>query len=199
MVRIAITGGIACGKSFVAAIFARNGFRICEADELAHQAMLPGGEAYDSVVRRFGEGILCSNGEIDRRILGDIVFGSRALLAELNALVHPVVKSNWESWIDAGGEVSRNALIVPLLFEGGFETGWDAVVSVAASESKQYERLAQRGFKGANAAKRIEAQLPVTEKMRRSDFVIVNNWGIEILEQQTERIIRKISERKNGC
>jgi len=91
MLKVGLTGGIACGKTFVGEALARLGCLLIQADELGHQVLAPGGEAYDEVVREFGSEILMEGGEIDRRALAARVFGTPDKLARLNAIVHPPV------------------------------------------------------------------------------------------------------------
>jgi len=197
MLRIAITGGIACGKSLVGSFLADEGFAVLEADRVAHKEMSPSGAAYQPLVESFGKTILGDDGWIDRPVLGAMAFGNPQVLRRLNAAVHPHVKRRIQDWLDerrlSGG--SRVAfVIVPLLYEAGMETGWNAVVCVASSEKTQLRRLAERRISAGDASKRLAAQMPMQEKVRRADSVIFNNGSEELLRIQTMRVLKRILE-----
>src|SRR5271155_974019 len=100
MLKVGLTGGLACGKTFVGEALAALGCHVLQADQLGHQVLLPGGEAYASVVREFGSGILAENGEIDRRALAGQVFSNPERLALLNSLVHPPVLRQEDTWLN---------------------------------------------------------------------------------------------------
>ncbi len=198
MIRVAVTGGIACGKSRVAMYLQSRGIVVCEADRLAHRALAAGGGAYRDVVNAFGSGILDEAGDIDRRKLGDIVFADSGRLAELNRLVHPTVKADIEDWLsDQEGRGCRLAVVVvPLLFEAGMERGWDAVICVGCSPAVQQARLAERGFDEKACRRRVAAQMALTEKTKRSDFEVWNDGSVEQLEERVDDVLRSIQERQ---
>lgn len=193
MTRIAVTGGIACGKSLVGSFLAEKGLVVCDADELAHKLMMPGEPVFQQVVKTFGKDILNAEGEIDRKVLGDRVFSDVSERLKLNAIVHPEVKKTWEKITAGSGSFVVN---VPLLYEAGEGEGWDAVICVYASESFQTQRLIQRGLSAEGARIRIAAQMQIMEKMIKADYVIVNNGSVEILKEQTIKIWRNILENK---
>jgi dephospho-CoA kinase len=195
MIRLAVTGGIACGKSTVGAMLEGKGLPVCEADVLAHEAIRPGGAAYDAVVNAFGSEILEPGGAVDRGCLARRVFADRAERETLNSLVHPVVRRAWEAWLtDRPAGTRAAAVIIPLFFEIREAAGWDRVIAVIASERQQFRRLASRGFSEAEARARMAAQMPLTEKARRADFVIVNEGSEDILARQTQRVLESILE-----
>ena len=196
MVKLAITGGIACGKSAVGLLLARRGVAICEADMLAHAAMQPGHCVYDNVVAAFGRGILDPEGQIDRTVLGQQVFADPDLLARLNALVHPFTQQEWRRWLKEKEQAAEiAAVIVPLLFEIGDVELWDSIVCVTCSGETQLRRLLDRGLTEAEAMRRIGAQLCVAEKEEHSDFVVINNGTTDLLEEQLSIILDCIPER----
>ena len=126
MLKVGLTGGLACGKTFVGEALAALGCHVLQADRLGHAVLLPGGEAYDGVVREFGPGILNSSGEIDRRALAEQVFGNPERLALLNSLVHPPVQRQEEAWLAqvAGGDPHAIAVIeAAILIEVGSHRG----------------------------------------------------------------------------
>jgi dephospho-CoA kinase len=196
MLRIAVTGGIACGKSRVGSFLAVEGAAICDADDLAHQVMEPGHDVHNAVVRAFGHDILSEDGKIDRRKLSALVFPDREKLLLLNSIVHPAVAGEWQAWlVDRQADSGVAAVIVPLLFEAGMDGGWDAVVCVSASRQVQLRRLADRGIAAEDANRRIAAQMAVGDKRILSDYVIHNDGTETMLMEQTRRVVRSILEK----
>jgi len=197
MVRIAVTGGIGCGKSRLAQHLHSCHIPVCEADELAHIALVHGGKVYVDIVKEFGAGVLDVSGEIDRSKLADIVFRNVAKLEILNGLVHPFVKSEIFSWLESFDKSNEKivAVVIPLLFEAGLETGWDAIVSVGCSSEIQVERLLGRGLSKSQCRQRIMAQMPIEEKMARSDFMIWNNDDLKSFDKKIDDVLKMILER----
>ncbi|MFC1462680.1 dephospho-CoA kinase [Verrucomicrobiota bacterium] len=197
MVRIAITGGIACGKSLVASFLAEEGVPVREADELAHELMAPGTPVFEEIVGEFGAGILGGDGSIDRALLGKNVFSDGERLARLNAITHPPIECAWEEWLSAHGAAGEAAaaVVVPLLYETGREKNWNFVICVSAYESLQLERLLARGLAEEDARKRMGAQGPITEKMASADYVVVNNGAVDAAGEQVIRILRDMLEK----
>jgi dephospho-CoA kinase len=198
MLRLSITGGIACGKSAVGDFMSEAGLAVCDADDLVHSLTLRGKDVFGDIVRLFGTGVIGDNGEIDRRLLGTRVFSNPGELAALNAIVHPEVKKAWLGWLaeESSRGVKAAAVIVPLLYEVGEGLGWDAVVCVSASEKIQVQRLLKRGLCADEVELRMAAQMPLQEKVRRSDFVIVNDGPRELLGQQVRMVIEHIMEKE---
>lgn len=196
MIRIAVTGGIACGKTTVGLLIEECGLAVCDADDLAHALMVRGTDVYCRIRTEFGEDVLSADGELDRELMGNLIFSNREARRKLNAIVHPVVKKAWEAWIEERQDVALGgAVIVPLLFEGSFSEDWDAVICVICSESLQIERLKQRGLRHEQAIRRIAAQLPNRKKEILSDFVLVNNGSKELLKRQALRAVARILEK----
>ncbi|MCA1809710.1 MAG: dephospho-CoA kinase [Lentisphaerae bacterium] len=183
MACLCITGGIACGKTAVGRCLAARGVTVIEADEVCHALLQPGREVHDRVVREFGPGILASTGAIDRQLLGKVVFHDRRLLGRLNELMHPPAREFIQRRLRELTGLA--AVIIPLLYEVGWEADWETVVCVSASHELQRRRLAGRGLEPAAAAERLAAQWPVEVKMRRADHVIYNSGSMEALERQT--------------
>lgn len=186
--KIALTGGIACGKSMAASYMLRHGVEICEADELAHEALAEGTQVYEAVVERFGRELLTASGAIDRKALAERVFRSTEDRMALNALVHPVVEAAWNAWLEnRRGKMA--VVVVPLLFEAGYADGWDAVICVCALHTNRISRLRERGLTEAQAEARISAQWPGSEKAARSDYVLWNDGAAACLETQVARTL----------
>ena len=192
MLRIAVTGGIACGKSEVGFCLADQGVAVLDADELAHELMAPGRKVHAAVVREFGDRFVRADGNIDREALAGLVFADEEARGRLNAIVHPLVAEEMQAWL--ASRACTAAVLVPLLFEADMACGWDAIVCVCASERLQRERLSRRGLDDREAGQRIGSQMPVSLKVRRSGYVIVNNGTREQLREQTRRVLRRILE-----
>jgi dephospho-CoA kinase len=176
MLKVGLTGGLACGKTFVGEALAALGCHVLQADQLGHAALLPGGEAYGPVVREFGPGILAGNGEIDRRALAEQVFGSAERLALLNSLVHPPVLRQEEAWLDrvAAGDPRGIAVIeAAILIETGSHQRFDKLIVVVCEEQQQIERSMKRDGVGRERVRaRLSRQMPVSEKRKFGDFII---------------------------
>ncbi len=186
--KIALTGGIACGKSLAASYMSARGVAVCEADGLAHEAMAEGTEIYASVVKHFGEGVVAESGAIDRRALAERVFSSKEDRRALNALVHPAVERAWSKWLEDRRETMA-VVVVPLLFEAGYGEGWDAVIGVCASRATRIARLRERGLTDEQAEARMDAQWPEMRKAACADYVLWNDGTPAILEAQVERVL----------
>jgi dephospho-CoA kinase len=191
---ICITGGIACGKSSVAGILVKLGIPVIEADAVCHDLL----EKNAAVIRRitavFGRRVLKRSGAVDRRALGRIVFAGEKMRKKLNAIVHPAARRQIRAWLKSG-KIRRAALaaaVVPLVYEARWHRDWDRVVCVAAPLTMQVARLRKKGLSGKEAAARIAAQMPVSEKMERADHVIFNSGTLAGLGAQTFLLFRKI-------
>ncbi len=192
---IGLTGGIASGKSTVAGLLESLGFQVVNADKLAHQALDRGTNVYDEVVKLFGNSILDSKKEVDRKKLGSIVFTDKNKLILLEKLIHPFVQEK------ARGERLRIEkqgakfafYDVPLLFEKNLEGQFDQIVVVACDENLQCERLKKRnGLNEAEINARLASQIPLSEKTKKTKFVIHNNSSIEELKNETEKVLKKL-------
>ncbi|MBN1675983.1 MAG: dephospho-CoA kinase [Kiritimatiellae bacterium] len=196
MLRIAVTGGIACGKSLAGTCLEKMGVAVRDADDLAHELMEPGAPAYGPVVAEFGKGILNGDGRIDRRRLGRLVFGNPARREALNRIVHPKVREQWERWLDEQpGSCAAAAVIIPLLFETGAERDWDAVICVTADAAAQEQRLRNRGLSPEEIRGRLNAQMPLGRKAEKADYVLTNNGTPEWLEEQVRNVLKHILEK----
>lgn len=195
---LALTGGIACGKSEVGRILSDERFSVLDTDAVAHELMRAGAPVFETVVERFGKLILGPDGEINRAQLGQIIFDDPAAREVLNGLVHPAVIQTTDEWIAAQCAAGREAaVLVPLLFEAGWTRGWDAVVCVIADEEVVFQRLEKRGLSEEEACKRVAAQMPLVEKKDRSDFYIENNGSLEALHSKALNLLERIrNERK---
>jgi dephospho-CoA kinase len=176
MLRVGLTGGLASGKSFVGHALRDLGCYLIEADELGHEVLLPGGEAYDAVIREFGEEILDADRQIDRHRLGELVFGKPDLLAKLSALVHPPVAERQARAIAAIAQSDPAAIVVveaAILVETGSYKKFDKLIVVVCTPEQQMERALKRGaYTREEVLARLSRQLPLEEKLRVADYVI---------------------------
>jgi dephospho-CoA kinase len=175
MQRLGLTGGIASGKSAVAAMLRDMGFPVLSADSVAHQLMEPGQPAHDEIRREFGAGVTTADGRIDRPKLAAIVFSDPAKLARLNEIIHPRVEKmmldQFDEWEHSG---IRDAGFVEaaLLIEAGFDKKLDGLVVAWCRPEQQIERLLARGMSELEARQRVGAQLPVEEKRKKATYSI---------------------------
>ena len=195
MLRLGLTGGIASGKSAVAAMLREMGFAVLDADALAHKLIEPGQAAYAEVLQEFGPSIADTSGRIDRAKLGAMVFADLAKLDRLNAIVHPrvaeVILSQFEVWRRSG---VRDAVFVEaaLLIESGIHKKLDGLVVAWCKPEQQLERLLARGLSEAEARRRITAQLPVEEKLRLATEKIDCSGSLEETRRQVEALATKL-------
>lgn len=176
MLRVGLTGGLASGKSFVGHALADLGCHLIEADELGHQVLLPGAEAYDGVVNEFGSEILDQDGFIDRRKLGALVFEKPERLAKLNSLVHPPVVARQARMIAEIEKTDPKGIVVveaAILVETGSYKRFDRLIVVVCSLEQQIERAMKRKPQTREEVlARLSRQLPLEEKVRVADYVI---------------------------
>lgn len=198
LIRLAITGGIACGKSTVGGILQREGVAVCDADDLAHELMLPGKPGYYKVKELFGAAYADEQKGIDRRKLGKLVFADEKARENLNKALHPLIRSAWEAWLNKPPDECIAAVIIPLLYEIDATTGWTAVICVSADQDIVISRLRDRGLGTEDALARIRAQMPVEVKIQHSDYVIHNNGSIADLERETRAVMNRALKMKEG-
>ena len=195
MLRLGLTGGIASGKSAVAAMLREMGFAVLDADSLAHRLIEPGNPAYDEVLQEFGQAVLAPGGRVDRAKLSAIVFNDRARLDRLNAIVHPrvaeIVFRQFTEWERAG---TRDAAFVEaaLLIESGIHKKLDGLVVAWCEPEQQLGRLLVRGLSEAEARRRIAAQLPVAEKLRLATEKIDCSGSLEQTRLQVQALATKL-------
>ncbi len=198
MLTIGLTGGIATGKSTVSALLRQAGFPIVDADIVAREVVEPGTPTLEKIKLAFGPGII-DNGVLDRRKLGQIVFEDGAQLKKLNDIMQPAISSAMADKINFWRlqNVPILVLDVPLLFERDYDKNKlvDKIIVVTASEEIQLFRLENRDqLSNMEARNRVKAQLPMSQKIARADYVIDNNGRIEELQEQVTVLIKKIKE-----
>lgn len=184
---VGLTGGIGSGKSLAAEYFADLGALVIDADQLARAAIERGSRGFDEVVAMFGDSIL-KNGDIDRRALGELVFGDPAKKAALEAIIHPWVRSEFEAAVLSLSGNQTLVYEIPLLFETGGADRFDIVITVEADMDKRIERLREKGLHPSEIQARIAAQASREERISIADYVIENNGSRDDLLRQVENI-----------
>jgi dephospho-CoA kinase len=192
MLRVGLTGGLASGKSFVGHALADLGCYLIEADKLGHEVMLPGGEAYDAIVREFGAGVLDPEGRISRRKLSGIVWTNPERLAKLSALVHPPVQEREEKRMAEIARADARAIVVveaAILVETGRYKSFDRLIVVTCTVECQMERALERGsYNKEEILARLSRQLPLEEKLRVADYVIDTSGSKEATLEQVRKV-----------
>jgi dephospho-CoA kinase len=198
---IGLTGGIACGKSTVARLLRERGFEVIDADQVARDVVAFGTDGYNEIVARFGAGILAADQSLDRSRLAQIAFSDPIRLSQLEAITHPKIKAKVA---ERRNEIARSGAAmafydVPLLFEKSMQTNFDRVITVACSLEHQMRRLRERnGLNDTEIAKRLAAQWPLEEKVRRSDAVIQNDGTLDELSLQVNLVMGRIGVSLQG-
>ncbi len=191
---IAVTGGIASGKSLVLNTFMNLGAFVIDCDLLSREAVIPCSEAWWKIVAVFGKAICRHNLEIDRKKLGSIVFNDSRKRKILEQIIHPEIRRKCKERIEAIKKMTPNAIVVidvPLLIETGVQKEFNTVVVVYVSADTQIRRLMDRdGITKEEARKMVELQIPLTEKRTFADYII-NNDGTR---EETEMQVRKLFE-----
>jgi dephospho-CoA kinase len=189
MLRVGLTGGLACGKTFVGETLAGLGCLLIGADDLGHAVLAPGAEAYDGVVREFGPEIVDAGGQIDRARLAARAFGDPRLLARLNEMVHPPVVRREENLIAEFAQTHPHGIAVveaAILIETGSYKRFDRIVLATCDEERQVERAMRRpGALEADVRARLRRQMPLAEKRKYADFVIDTSGEKENTVRQT--------------
>lgn len=196
MRRVALTGGIATGKSHVLAQLAKLGAPTIDADKLARDVVAPGTPGLKAVVDRFGEDVLDQMGGLDRRKLGAIVFSDPVARRDLEEIIHPAVRGAIDEWYASLGEVPAGFAVadIPLLYETARQREFDAVIVTACDTNTQLTRIMARdGISEAEARARIAAQLPMSEKIRRADYVINTDGSFDETSVQVRDVFKRLS------
>jgi dephospho-CoA kinase len=189
----AITGGIGMGKSMAAEWLKDHGIPVIDSDDLARDVVRPGEPGLQKLVDHFGEEILCPDGTLDRPAVAKIVFQDTSARKFLEQTLHPLIRERWLQWkqqCEKEGEAVC-VVIIPLLFETGMESDFDAVICLATTPEIQRQRLLKRGMSEEDIHRRIMNQWPIEEKMRRSQFVVENNGTPQEMAKQLEKIFLK--------
>lgn len=195
VVRVALTGNIASGKSVVTDVWRRSGAVVIDADDLARTAVAPGSRALRRVSTKFGVGVLDAAGNLDRDALRREVFNNERKRRALEAILHPEIERLRQQEEKRAVEQGERLVVhaIPLLFETGLDTRFDVIVLVDAPDAVRLERLVERrGLDRAEAAAMLAAQQPAAEKRSRAQYVIENDAGIDELTERAEQVWAQI-------
>ena len=198
MLRIALTGGIATGKSHVLDQFRKRGVPCLDADLLTHGVESAGTEATQAIAARFGD-VLAADGAVDRQKLAPLVFADPGARRDLEAIVHPAVYRAIAAGLRAFellGGYPLAVVDVPLLYETGHAPDFDRVIVTACPPDFQIARLIERGMSDAEAQQRIAAQWPTEEKAARADFVIRTDGSVEETDEQVDTILTSLDAQR---
>ena len=215
--KIALTGGIACGKSLFAKFLRELGIHVLDADDVVHELEAPGGAAVPAIVSRFGSDVLAADGGIDRPALAARVFSDATARADLESIVFPLVRARFREAarvpLPRGDAPARGSgtlaastwqitiHIIPLLFESHWETDYDILLCIASPVDLQISRMMQsRGYTRAHAEARLAAQWPVSEKATRCHYTVMNDSTPEHLRDEAKRLVAWLKEQaENEC
>jgi dephospho-CoA kinase len=195
MLKLGLTGGIASGKSAVAAIFRELGFPVLDADSISHKLMEPGQAAYDEIIQAFGSNVADVTGHIDRHKLASIVFAAPEKLAKLNSTLHPrvdqIIFRQLGDW-QISGAYPTVFVEAALLIEAGMAQRLDGLVVAWCTPEQQLERLRARGMSETEARRRIAAQLPIEEKRKRATYIIDCSGTLDETRAQVQGLAAKL-------
>lgn len=199
MLKVGLTGGVACGKSTVAQMFAARGAHVIQADRIADELRKPGTSVYDEIVRRFGRAILDPDQTISREKLANVAFGGNRV-RELNEIVHPAVIRAQERWMEQVAEGDPDGLAIveaALILEAGVHKRFDKLVVVTCTAEQKIQRFAARHnvpieTARAEVERRSRAQFSDKEKIRAADYVIDNSGSLDRTEARVAEVWREL-------
>jgi dephospho-CoA kinase len=196
-----LTGGVGMGKSTAAGFFLRLGARVADTDDLAHELVRPGRPALAEIRSQFGDRFIAADGALKRGELAREVFSNPAARAKLEAILHPRIREQWQLQAQTWRKENcpLGIVVIPLLFETAAEAAFDKIICAACSPATQLERLRARGWAAEQIQGRIAAQLPVSEKIARSHYVIWTEGSLENHRRQVERIERQLQATTCSC
>jgi dephospho-CoA kinase len=192
---VGLTGGIASGKSTVAAMLERLGAQIIDADSLAREVVEPGQKAWQEIVDAFGAGVLQEDRTLDRKKLRTIVFNNPAARKQLEAITHPTIRQLAQQRIQelAAAGASLIVYVAPLFFETKVHLWLRPVILVACDTATQKRRLKERDrLSDEEIDRHLQAQMSLEEKRRLADYVVENTGSLEDLERQVAAVLAKI-------
>ena len=194
LLKVALTGGAATGKSYVLDQFRRAGIPTLVADDLAHGVTAVGTEATAAIAARFGNEVIATDGAVDRAVLGAIVFADEVARRDLEAIVHPAVYRAIEAGLRAFEKAGDPLAVVeiPLLYESGHAGDFDRVIVTACAEETQLRRLSARGLSEERARQILAAQKPTAEKAAQADFVIRTDGSQSETDVQVRDVLSRL-------
>ena len=198
MLRVGLTGSIGVGKSFVGSVFVQLGCRLLDADDTAREVVLPGTEGLKNIVNEFGPEVLQSDGALDRKVLGSIVFANPEKRQRLNAILHPRIIERQDEILNAWESDDPHGIAIvdaALMIESGGYKRFDKLIVVHCRPEVQLERLMLRdGLPPDEAQKRIDSQMPQSEKQKFADYLIDTSDGFELTRQRTREVYSQLMD-----
>ena len=198
MLRVGLTGSIAVGKSFVAAVFEELGCNLLDADVTAREVVLPGTAGLIAIIDRFGEEVIQKDGTLDRQRLASLVFGSEVLRKDLNSILHPRIIERQDEILKGWEQNDPNGISIvdaALMIESGGYKRFDKLVVVHCRPEVQLERLMLRnGLSREEAQQRIDSQMPQEEKQKFADYLIDTSDGFDRARQRTQQVYEQLVE-----
>jgi len=202
MLRVGLTGGIASGKSTVSSMFEKLGAHVLDSDRITRELFRQGTAVNAAVTAAFGPTVVASDGSIDRKTLGEIVFGNPELRQKLNSLVHPAIKERQLQFLEQLGARDPHAVGIieaALMVEAGTYSDYDKLIVVTCSPAVQRERLRARSkLTTEQIEARIASQMPMEDKVRVADFVVDNSGDLEKTRRQVEKIHEQLRKLSSG-
>jgi dephospho-CoA kinase len=198
MLLVGLTGGIGAGKSTFAALLAERGALLIDADRLGHEAIAPGEPAWHSIVEQFGDEVLAAGSmDIDRKVLGRIVFDDPRKLASLNAITHPVILRKIADTLEAFRHTDRIVVLdAALIIELGLAESLDVIVVVASdTEIRRARLMKDRGMTSEAIDARMAAQSKPEDLIAKADIVVRNDGSLENLVAEADRVWRELESR----
>lgn len=197
MFKLGLTGGIATGKTTISNYLKTKGIPVLDADEYARKVVEPGTPGLTDIVNTFGKQVLQSDGSLNRKLLGQIIFNDMTARQKLNDITHPRIQQMMTDELQKlpKGKTPLVILDIPLLLENHNIAGADAIMVVTVPESIQLNRLMQRNnLTKEEAQRRIDAQMPLSEKEKLADFIVDNSGTIANTLTQVDKVIQNITE-----
>ena len=191
---LGLTGGIGMGKSTCAQLLRARNIPVVDTDDLARSVVDPGQPALAEISAVFGSQMLDNNGALNREAVAKLVFSDSAARQRLENILHPRIRKLWQEHASQWRLQDRTlgVVVIPLLFETGADSDLDATICVACSETSQLDRLRSRGWSAEQIEQRIRAQLPVEQKLTKSNYVIWTEGEIDLHAQQLDRILQSL-------
>ena len=190
---IGFTGGIGCGKSTAAKILGELGWKIIDTDETARAVVNPEQPGWKQVKEVFGNAYFHTDETLNRSLLAETVFNDPQKLAQLNAILHPLIREHWKMEVkELLTQDSNVVVVIPLLYETGSETEFEKIVAIGCSDGVMRQRIQIRGWPEAQLNARLAAQWPLEKKNQKADFVIWNDGSLKLLERQLRELNQKL-------
>ena len=193
MKTLGLTGGIGMGKSTVAELLRKRPVCVVDTDEIARQVVAPGQSALTEIRGVFGAGVFAPDGTLQRAALAEKIFADVSARRRLEAILHPRIRAEWRAQLDRwrAADVRLAVVVIPLLFEIEVQAEFDVTICVSCSAATQHQRLRARGWPPAQIAQRIQAQLPVAQKMARASYVLWNEGDRSVLAAQLDSLFAR--------